>query len=335
MAADRRRRRGGARREARGGAGRRPALARRRLAWALRHRARRRRRGAAPQRRRSVGPRPCGFSGWHGRRGRCCSRRRSCCGGGRRSVFASKPGARSGLTSPPFSTPRRAIRSCVEAIRARERRLIGVLELFKVGIGPSSSHTVGPMKAAAAFAEGLALSGAIERVEAVVVTLYGSLAFTGKGHATDKAVILGLSGERPDTIDPDRAEALVADVAARKSIVLCGRRAVRFDPADRHPFRLCDGAQAPSQHARLLRARRSRANRERGGVAVGRRRVRRSRGRRAGGGRRGRRLSSSVSQRRRAARARRRERAGDRRAGARQRGGDAPGAPRSTPISTR
>jgi L-serine dehydratase len=58
------------------------------------------------------------------------------------------------------------------------------------------------MKAAAAFAEGLASSGAIERVDSVVVTLYGSLAFTGKGHATDKAVVLGLSGERPDTITP-------------------------------------------------------------------------------------------------------------------------------------
>jgi L-serine dehydratase len=144
---------------------------------------------------------------------------------------------------------RRAIRSCVEAIRARERRLIRVLELFKVGIGPSSSHTVGPMKAAAAFAEGLALSGAIERVDSVVVTLYGSLAFTGKGHATDKAVVLGLSGERPDTIDPDRAEALVADVAARKSIVLCGRRAVRFDPQIDIRF---DYVTAPKRHPNTL-----------------------------------------------------------------------------------
>ncbi len=146
----------------------------------------------------------------------------------------------------------------LRTIRARERRLIGVFELFKVGIGPSSSHTVGPMKAAAAFAEGLALSGAIERVEAVVVTLYGSLAFTGKGHATDKAVILGLSGERPDTIDPDRAEALVADVAARKSIVLCGRRAVRFDPQIDIRF---DYVTAPKRHPNtlaLLRARRGR-----------------------------------------------------------------------------
>ena len=131
----------------------------------------------------------------------------------------------------------------------RERRLIRVFELFKVGIGPSSSHTVGPMKAAAAFAGGLAQSGAIERVGSVVVTLFGSLAFTGKGHATDKAVILGLSGERPETIDPDRAEALVADVDARKSITLCGRRAIRFDPQSDIRF---DYVTPPKRHPNTL-----------------------------------------------------------------------------------
>jgi L-serine dehydratase len=132
---------------------------------------------------------------------------------------------------------------------AREPRLIRVFELFKVGIGPSSSHTVGPMKAAAAFVDGLARSGAIERVDSVVVTLFGSLAFTGKGHATDKAVILGLSGERPDTVDPDRAEALVADADARKSIVLSGRRAIRFDPHSDIRF---DYVTAPKRHPNTL-----------------------------------------------------------------------------------
>jgi L-serine dehydratase len=105
------------------------------------------------------------------------------------------------------------------------------------------------MKAAAAFADGLAASGAIERVDSVVVTLYGSLAFTGKGHATDKAVILGLSGQRPDTIDPDRADALVAEVDARKSIALGGRRAVRFDPATDIRF---DYVTAPKRHPNTL-----------------------------------------------------------------------------------
>ena len=124
--------------------------------------------------------------------------------------------------------------------------MISVFELFKIGIGPSSSHTVGPMKAAAAFANGLVKSGAIDRVASLDVTLLGSLAFTGKGHATDKAVILGLSGEAPDMVDLDAAEALVAQVREMKTLGLAGRRAIPFDaesairfdtltPAPRHP----------------------------------------------------------------------------------------------------
>ena len=124
--------------------------------------------------------------------------------------------------------------------------MISVFELFKIGIGPSSSHTVGPMKAAAAFAGGLIDTGALERVAALEVTLLGSLAFTGKGHATDKAVILGLSGETPESVDLDAAEALVARVRETRALNLAGRRIVTFDaesairfdtltPAPRHP----------------------------------------------------------------------------------------------------
>ena len=124
--------------------------------------------------------------------------------------------------------------------------MISVFELFKIGIGPSSSHTVGPMKAAAAFANGLAASAAIDRVATVEVALLGSLAFTGRGHATDKAVILGLSGEAPETIDPDAVEALVARVRETKALDLAGQRVIVFDaeraiafdtvtPAPRHP----------------------------------------------------------------------------------------------------
>ncbi|MBV8797210.1 MAG: L-serine ammonia-lyase [Hyphomicrobiales bacterium] len=124
--------------------------------------------------------------------------------------------------------------------------MISVFELFKIGIGPSSSHTVGPMKAAAAFVGGLTETGAIDRVASLEVTLLGSLAFTGKGHATDKAVILGLSGERPETVDLDAAEALVARVRETMRLNLAGRwiialdptGAIRFDtltPAPRHP----------------------------------------------------------------------------------------------------
>ena len=124
--------------------------------------------------------------------------------------------------------------------------MISVFELFKIGVGPSSSHTVGPMKAAAAFVGGLVETGTIDRVATIDVALLGSLAFTGRGHATDRAVILGLSGEMPDTIDLDAAEALVARVGETKALNLAGRRAIAFDaerairfdivtPAPRHP----------------------------------------------------------------------------------------------------
>jgi L-serine dehydratase len=124
--------------------------------------------------------------------------------------------------------------------------MISVFELFKIGVGPSSSHTVGPMKAAAAFADGLVETGAMDRVASVEVVLLGSLAFTGRGHATDKAVMLGLSGERPETVDLDAAEALVARVRETKALDLGGRRAIAFDaeraivfdtvtPAPKHP----------------------------------------------------------------------------------------------------
>jgi L-serine dehydratase len=105
------------------------------------------------------------------------------------------------------------------------------------------------MKAAAAFVDGLMSSGALDRVASVAVTLFGSLAFTGKGHATDKAVILGLSGERPETVDPDRADALVAAAAARQSIVLGGRRAIRFDPQSDIRF---DILTTPARHPNTL-----------------------------------------------------------------------------------
>src|ERR1700740_3125208 len=124
--------------------------------------------------------------------------------------------------------------------------MISVFELFKIGIGPPSSHTVGPMKAAAAFVGGLTETGAIDRVAALEVALLGSLAFTGKGHATDKAVILGLSGETPENVDLDAAVAVVARVRAIKALNFAGRRAIPFDaeralrfdtvtPAPRHP----------------------------------------------------------------------------------------------------
>ena len=87
-----------------------------------------------------------------------------------------------------------------------------VFDLFKIGVGPSSSHTMGPMTAACDFVEALSRNGLIDRAARVEADMYGSLALTGKGHATDRALLLGLAGRRPDTIDPDEADALIARI---------------------------------------------------------------------------------------------------------------------------
>ena len=106
--------------------------------------------------------------------------------------------------------------------------MISIFELFKIGIGPSSSHTIGPMKAADAFVRALADAGSLSRTARVRVDLYGSLAWTGRGHSTDKAVILGLAGEKPETVDPDRADELVAAIEKTHSLPLGGKAPVAF-----------------------------------------------------------------------------------------------------------
>lgn len=100
-------------------------------------------------------------------------------------------------------------------------------DLFKIGVGPSSSHTMGPMTAAARFVE--RLGERLPRVARVTADLYGSLALTGKGHATDRAVLLGLSGQHPDRIDPDEADAMVAAIRAEGRLKVAGRHVVAFD----------------------------------------------------------------------------------------------------------
>ncbi len=105
--------------------------------------------------------------------------------------------------------------------------MISIFDLFKIGIGPSSSHTVGPMRAAFEFAT--RLGPALDLASRVEVTLFGSLAWTGRGHATDKAVILGLAGQMPETVDPDLADAIVAELSAGHSLPLCGHRRIVFD----------------------------------------------------------------------------------------------------------
>ena len=110
--------------------------------------------------------------------------------------------------------------------------MFSVFELFKIGVGPSSSHTVGPMKAAAAFADGLIATGAIDRVASVAVALLGSLAFTGKGHATDKAVILGLERQPAREHRTGRGRsACSAKCEQRSASSLPGGASIAFDPA--------------------------------------------------------------------------------------------------------
>ncbi|MCL4153561.1 UNVERIFIED_CONTAM: hypothetical protein GTU68_016492, partial [Idotea baltica] len=106
---------------------------------------------------------------------------------------------------------------------------LSVFDLFKIGIGPSSSHTMGPMSAANMFLDSLR-----ERGETSIVrlrcTLHGSLAFTGKGHATDRAVILGLTGCTPDTVDPDMADEIEREVRQNGRIAPPALPEMTFDP---------------------------------------------------------------------------------------------------------
>ena len=106
---------------------------------------------------------------------------------------------------------------------------ISVLDIFKIGIGPSSSHTMGPMVAANRFLDELRAAKGLDAGR-LGVTLYGSLAFTGKGHATDRAVVLGLAGLSPETIDFDEAEATLLTISKEKQITPPGLPTCRFDP---------------------------------------------------------------------------------------------------------
>jgi L-serine dehydratase len=106
-----------------------------------------------------------------------------------------------------------------------------IFDLFRIGIGPSSSHTVGPMRAAARFASGLTHSGHLRRCVRVEVRLYGSLAATGKGHATDTAILLGLEGETPEDVDPDAVPARIDEIRQSGRVRLDGQQALGFDEA--------------------------------------------------------------------------------------------------------
>jgi len=133
---------------------------------------------------------------------------------------------------------------------------LSTFDLFKIGIGPSSSHTVGPMSAAARFAAGLKQDGLLDATERVRVELYGSLGATGKGHGSDKAVMLGLEGEQPQQVDTTRIPERLAAIRQNAILRLLGEKPIRFvekehlamirKPLDFHPngmvFRAFDAA---------------------------------------------------------------------------------------------
>ncbi|MEE2951055.1 MAG: L-serine ammonia-lyase [Pseudomonadota bacterium] len=111
---------------------------------------------------------------------------------------------------------------------------ISVFDIFKIGIGPSSSHTIGPMVAAGRFLEALRESAAAGGAQPVALRarLHGSLAWTGRGHASDRAVALGLLGERPDRLDPDAVDPLMAQLAEERHVSVEGLGRLAFDPAE-------------------------------------------------------------------------------------------------------
>src|SRR5260370_9788218 len=113
---------------------------------------------------------------------------------------------------------------------------VSVFDLFKIGIGPSSSHTVGPMRAALMFAQGLERDGLLAATASVKVDLYGSLGATGKGHGTDRGVMLGLMGDAPDTVDPETIASRLEAVRTSRTLALLGKHGVTFVPKEHISF---------------------------------------------------------------------------------------------------
>jgi L-serine dehydratase len=107
--------------------------------------------------------------------------------------------------------------------------MTSLFDLYKIGVGPSSSHTMGPMRAAHRFVSGLVARALLHRVSRIQAELYGSLALTGIGHATDRAVLLGLSGHEPATVDPEAISSVVAEIRAAHQLSLAGTHPITFD----------------------------------------------------------------------------------------------------------
>ncbi len=109
---------------------------------------------------------------------------------------------------------------------------ISVFDLFKIGIGPSSSHTVGPMRAAKKFVDSLHEKQLLSQVDSLKVVLYGSLGATGKGHGSDKAILLGLEGEVPETVDPSNIDQRLLTIRTQKRLTLPSHHSITFDEND-------------------------------------------------------------------------------------------------------
>src|SRR4051794_26321846 len=113
---------------------------------------------------------------------------------------------------------------------------ISVFDMFKIGVGPSSSHTLGPWKAALRCLGSIQQKAATDKVSALTVLLYGSLAKTGKGHGTDIAVLLGLSGEDPETIDVNSIAGKIHYISSSQKLCLGGSSSIDFNPAENIRF---------------------------------------------------------------------------------------------------
>ena len=107
---------------------------------------------------------------------------------------------------------------------------VSVFQLFSIGIGPSSSHTVGPMRAARMFSGKLLELQLLDQLDAIKVELYGSLAMTGKGHATDIAILLGLEGEAPELVAPEQVEPRVLQIRSERVLNVLGICPINFSP---------------------------------------------------------------------------------------------------------
>lgn len=109
---------------------------------------------------------------------------------------------------------------------------ISTFDLFSIGIGPSSSHTVGTMRAAYAFVSDLNKQKQLDKIVSIRIDLYGSLALTGEGHGTDKAILMGLEGELPESVDPDNINSRTQDILQQKAISLYGKYKIYFNETE-------------------------------------------------------------------------------------------------------